>query len=101
MVGYIKAVFHKVGCKAQHFFAGIDECAQKGVEHTSSAAAQQHIIGGEVYALLLAEVGGQFFARPDKAAVGHVAKSKRFASVFCEGTQTVHNGGGGWQVGVA
>jgi hypothetical protein len=70
VVGYIKAVFHKVGCKAQHFFAGIDDCAQKGVEHTSSAAAQQHIIGGEVYALLLAEVGGQFSRAQTKPPLG-------------------------------
>lgn len=75
--------------------------AQKGVQPTGRAAAQDHVVGREFHALLGAEVGSQFFAGPRVAAVGHVAESKGFFRMPDKVTQALNHGRGHGQIRIA
>ena len=101
VVGDVEAVFHKVRGKGEHFFAGVEHGAQKGVEHACRAAAENDVFRRYMRALLLAQVGGQLFARPGVAAVGHVAKGERFTRMLGKGGQALGHSGRSGQVGVA
>ena len=58
-------------------------------------------LGCDLVQLLGAEVGGQLFAQPGKAAVGHIAEGKGLARVLGEIAQPFSHGGRGGQVGIA
>ena len=97
--------FHVVqpGFYRRHFFqaGGVEHGAQKGVEHACRAAAENDVFRRYMRALLLAQVGGQLFARPGVAAVGHVAKGERFTRMLGKGGQALGHSGRSGQVGIA
>ena len=94
VVGHIKAVFHEIRGKGQHLLAGIDDGAQEGIEAAGGTAGEQHVIGLQGHALLLAQMGGQLFARPGETGIGHVAESERFTGMFGKTAQALAHGGG-------